>query len=183
MLSDNPREIRQVIQGIRQRQDQLLTQVNDLTTAEMQAQQRAQINAIKEIVTHSYSRSAAYTNLILVAGYAAFFTVWKAMKSDLNEILILLSGLLVLVSVLLFVFFEVYGMFVRTLHFGDLQRKLAQKPSPTFVQEIQAAEKELMAKAFRVWRIIFVPTVLLGMVGGLLLAVAFGYGLVVELIK
>jgi hypothetical protein len=183
MLSDDARATQQAIDDVRRGYDRLAKQVNYLTAAEMQAQQRTQINAIKEIVTHTYSRSAAYTNLILVAGYAAFFTIWKTMKPDLNKVLILSSGLLVLVSALLFVVSEVYGMFARTLHFRKLQKKLAQEPSPTFVQEVQTAEQEFEAKAFRIWLVVFIPTVLLGVSGGLLLAGAFGYGLIVELIK
>jgi len=161
----------------------LVKQVNYLTAAEMQAQQRAQINAIKEIVTHTYSRSAAYTNVILVAGYAAFFAIWKTMKPDLNKVLILSSGLLVLASVLLFIGSEIYGVFARTLYFRKLQKKLALQPSPTFVQEVRAAEQEFEARAFQIWLVVFIPTVLLGILGGLLLAGAFGHGLIVELIK
>jgi hypothetical protein len=183
MWDDNPRDIRQALHDMQERYNQLATRVNHLTAAEMQAQQRVQINAIKEIVTHTYSRAAAYTNLILVAGYVAFFTVWTTMKPDLNKALALSSGLLVLISVLLFVFSEIYKMYTGTLYFAKLQKELAQKPSPTLVQDIEAAEQEFNARALRVWRIVFIPTVLLGCSGGILLAVAFGYGLIAELIR
>src|SRR5688572_20847673 len=63
-----------------------------------------------KIITASYDKAAAYTNLIVVAGYAAFFGLWTLTKPYLPRELALWAALLMLLSAATFVVFEVYKM-------------------------------------------------------------------------
>lgn len=47
-----------------------------------------QIGAIqlqKEILTHSYEKTTAYTNLVMIGGYAGMFAIWQLMKSLFDQ--------------------------------------------------------------------------------------------------
>lgn len=67
-----------------------------------------------KIVTAAYNQSVAYTNLILLAGYAGFFGIWQLTKEHLTQGQTLWSALLILVSLLFFVLFEIVKMILIT---------------------------------------------------------------------
>jgi len=163
--------------------NELAQAVNRVDAQQALAQQQQQMESIKEIVTHSYGRAAAYNNLIMVAGYAVFFAMWKSVKDEFSRTVILASGILVITSALLFVIAQVHAMFTRTMFFRDMFKKFAKKPSPSFVQDVQSAEQEFARKMFRSWLILFIPTLVTGLVGAVLLLGCFLQGLVCELAK
>jgi uncharacterized membrane protein (DUF2068 family) len=68
-----------------------------------------------KIVSASYDKAVAYTNLIILGGYASFFGLWHLTKDYIGFKQALWAALLMLVSVCVFVFFEVYKMTVTTI--------------------------------------------------------------------
>lgn len=60
-----------------------------------------------KIVTATYSHAAAYTNLVLLGGYAGFFGLWQLAKDHLSRPQVLWSALLILISLVFFIAFEV----------------------------------------------------------------------------
>lgn len=69
------------------------------------------LDAQKELISSSYSQAMAYTNLIIGAGYAGFFATWAFTRHLLSDLLVLWSALLISISLIVFVGFEVYKMF------------------------------------------------------------------------
>jgi hypothetical protein len=67
-----------------------------------------------KIVTATFNQAAAYTNLILLGGYAGFFGLWQLTKDYLSRDQALWSALLVLISLLFFILFEVIKMVLIT---------------------------------------------------------------------
>ncbi len=59
-----------------------------------------------------YDKSISYTNLIIVAGYASFFAIWSFTKEYLSPRQVLWAALLMSVSIVTFVFFEIIKMTV-----------------------------------------------------------------------
>jgi hypothetical protein len=57
------------------RHNQLVGHINRLNQEQAMAMQRKQIDILKEILTHAYDKSVAYTNIIIIAGYVGFFQV------------------------------------------------------------------------------------------------------------
>jgi len=63
-----------------------------------------------KIVGAQFDKSVAYTNLIVIGGYATFFALWSQVKDHLAPLYELLSASSILISGTSFVFFEVYKM-------------------------------------------------------------------------
>jgi len=66
------------------------------------------IEAQIRIISGVYEKANAYTNLITVAGYAGFFALWQLTKENLTRTQSLVSALLMVVSITIFVIFEIY---------------------------------------------------------------------------
>lgn len=59
-----------------------------------------------------YDKAISYTNLIIVAGYASFFAMWSFTKEYLSPRQALWAALLMSISIVTFVFFEIIKMTV-----------------------------------------------------------------------
>jgi hypothetical protein len=57
-----------------------------------------------------FDKAAAYDGVILIGGFAAFFTLWSGMAAHLGKTTVLASGGLMLVSVLLYIAWHIYRM-------------------------------------------------------------------------
>jgi hypothetical protein len=142
----------------------LVQAVNLINECEAEKKQRKQFEIAKELMTHLCNRATAYNQIIIAAGYAIFFTVWKSVRGELNRTLMLCSGALVLLSAFLFIIHTVWNMVAQTSFF----KKTIQQWN---------------INAYGRWYWFFVPTVISGLIGGLILIIAFGYGLIVSLYK
>ena len=186
MLSNKPHDIWRAISKVEQARirghNELAEIINEMSAQQAKFQQREQIDTIKEIVTHSYTSGIHYTNLIIVAGYAAFFTVWKSMKEDLGKIVMLSSCLSVLISVILFIVAEIHKMASTTIFQRKFFTKFKDELPLTFVDDYNKAAQKHNRYMFRVWLVYFLPTVLFGILGGLLLLYAFLGSLINEII-
>ena len=60
------------------------------------------------IIAGAYEKANAYTNLIIVAGYAGLFALWQFTKDNLSRRQVIISGLLTITSLAIFVLFEIY---------------------------------------------------------------------------
>lgn len=62
------------------------------------------------VVTATFSQGAAYTNLITLGAYAGFFGLWQLTEKYISKPPALWAALLMLVSLAIFILFEVYKM-------------------------------------------------------------------------
>ena len=109
------------------------------------------IAAQKEILAFAYNSAAAYTNVILGAGYVGYFATWAFLRDRLTPLTELWSALLVLASLLSFILFEVYKSFYLSQSLLSLQRAV-QDPAH-FMQRIQEYERDRQARDIRMGRI------------------------------
>ena len=109
------------------------------------------------------AEAASYTNLILIGGYAAFFTMWSSVKEDLSRGYMLWAALLMTVSVSLFLLFEVLKMV-------ELAGRLQRSAQPGQVGR-------LGSMLIRSWNVVLWITALTGFGGATILGVAFVDGL------
>jgi hypothetical protein len=137
-----------------------------------------------KIITASYDKAVAYTNVIVVAGYAAFFGLWTLTKPHLSKPQALWAALFMCVSAATFVFFEVYKMAftAQSLHskYLTLSERLKGNTAQEVLAELQKLEDEGKKAALRflpVWRICLLISVVTGLVGVGILAFAFVYAL------
>ena len=106
----------------------------------------------------------AYTNIIILAGYAGFFAIWNFTKPQLSNEQILWSALLMCISLMSFVAFEIYGMILRSKSFLGLT-KVINDPKQ-FVTLLKGHNENEQSRAIifgRVWII------------GLFISVASGF--------
>lgn len=85
------------------------------SVTELQAEQQAQVDdkavkALTDVATKMFDRSAAYNNIVLVAGYAGGFTVWSFTRAQLPGKANVAIALALIISLASFVLFEVIKM-------------------------------------------------------------------------
>jgi hypothetical protein len=62
-----------------------------------------------------YDKAAAYTNSIVIAGYAGFFGLWALTRRYFTRSIALTAALLITISLTIFVAFEIFKMISATL--------------------------------------------------------------------
>ncbi|AJF49001.1 TPA: hypothetical protein ACGJ7L_002302 [Pseudomonas aeruginosa] len=128
------------------------------------------IGTLMQLNEKLMTQASNYTNLIMVAGYAGLFGLWSTLVGRLPQWLYALCGLLALLSLLLFVSWEIIKMVWGSLYVKRTNRIITtvargKKPMDMY----QAAMSLYNVKMHKVWLWFFVPTVVLGVGAGLLL--------------
>jgi hypothetical protein len=85
--------------------------------------------AVLKIMSSLYDKSAAYTNIIMAAGYVGFFTVWSNMKVYMSAFDMRISALCMLISIMFFVMWEVTKMIVTSRSLSSLQDATNASPA------------------------------------------------------
>ncbi len=131
--------------------------------AEKEAARQAR-EAIIEIQAAAYDRAAAYTNLILLGGYAGAFAIWAYTLDQLTPKATILIALLLTISLTAFIFFEVYKMVLATRAVLKQTKLLAEDlPPKAFLQRLEALKREhdgsTVTTLMRVWIVIMAISV------------------------
>jgi len=126
----------------------------------------------------------AYTNLVIVAGYAGLFALWHLTKEHLSRNQILSAALLLLVSIIVFVLFEVYkAYYSSTALLGYSQivnRPENQNSLAKLASEIERYKLDDQRRGIRFgksWLVVFIVTTLTGLGAAGILLYAFIRGL------
>ena len=132
------------------------------------------VNAQKELIAHAFGQAQAYTNVVLLAGYAGFFAIWSFLKPELSKGQVLWSALLVSLSLTAFILWEVYQSFYRSRSLMSLA-KTVQDPArfPELIEAHRRREHERILTLKWVWVVAFTFTVVTGFLGVLVLLWAF----------
>lgn len=130
-----------------------------------------------KLIALMLDKGAAYTNLVVLAGYAAFFALMPLVKDLITPHERRAAVLCMLVSVAAFVGFEVYKMIFLQLGFiGRLAdyNKAAAQPSFDFVDANTQLQKDLNRRSvvnMWIWKFCITVGVLSGLAALLILAV------------
>ncbi|MBI4780641.1 MAG: hypothetical protein HY785_04895 [Oscillatoriophycideae cyanobacterium NC_groundwater_1537_Pr4_S-0.65um_50_18] len=154
-------------------------EVNDLRRFQANVEYDKQVQTVLEIISRLQTSNASYTNLILAAGYAAFFAFWSTLKSDMPIKLYATSGLLMVLSLMFFIAWEIIKMIWTTLALRSIEGKLTSRPPEPdtmakFQQEINAFDRRIG----RLWIYFLFPTITCGITSGLCLVGFFVWKLV-----
>lgn len=110
----------------------------------------------KELVIASYEQAKSYANIIMMGGYAGLFAIWGFTKTDLERWQSMSVGLLALTSVLTFVLFELYGLWLRTSQtfnlLGQLRKAEELGRFPADYGKLELKRSEILTK---IWPIFF----------------------------
>ena len=105
-----------------------------------------------------YDKSASYTNLVMAAGYAAYFAMWSNTVSLISHCLARTSAILMLISLMVFIFWEVAKMVLIGLNNKNLA-KVALAPFNEFdalLQAHQIKEHTLNARLAIAWPLVLI---------------------------
>ena len=92
---------------------------SDARLKEQLTADRAQLDTQRDFIESSYEKVEQYFRTIQLAGYAAFFGLWSLSKDYLPEKYALYSLLLMIVSALVFMFWEILKSSIITLAIKD----------------------------------------------------------------
>lgn len=143
----------------------------------------AEAQRVKELLLEmqaaAFGHAAAYTSVIMFGGYASLFGIWSLTKDYMDRTTAYRVGLLLGVSVLTFVLFEIFGMLSRTAHLWRMRDLLTRERSAAdFIAEHKRlsmnARSSIQMVTIPVWVIAFTISILsgLGAAGWLLLTFA-----------
>lgn len=133
-----------------------------------QAREAAEITDVyQKIITANIKKSIAYTNLMLFGGYAGFFALWQFTKEFLSRQQVLWAALLVFISLVCFIVFEVVKMLVDT-NFNQKKAALLRSPLTrsnktkflTELNQIELEEERCLLRIMQFWGI--TTTVVIG---------------------
>ena len=162
-----------------------LTEVIQHIAKEQQAKLAGEIaEAQQKLITVSYDKAASYTTVIIFGGYAGFFAIWQLSNQYLSKGQTLWSALLILISLLAFVLFEVLKMVI-------VSRMLLAKVAVLGLPEVQAdpqrllqelkgleeSQRSLMRSFIFAWAVVVAICVACALSGAAVLGYAFVVGL------
>jgi hypothetical protein len=132
------------------------------------------------IITSAYDKANAYTNLIIIAGYAGFFALWQMTKDYLGRKQALLSALFILVSLIVFIVFEIYKAHFTSRVLRRYQQAVVNPENKnslvTLVETMNSFERSEMQSALHFvtfWNFTFWVTTITGLAAGIILGAAF----------
>lgn len=166
---------------------------NDTPSMEFQPlddETRRRIDLVVEtqirIIAGSYEKANAYTNLIILAGYAGLFALWQFTRDILSRTQVLTAALLILISIVVFVIFEIYKAHYTSRllrqYLGVVQQP-QNRTSPerllSAMNTFEDAERAAAIHFVRFWQVVFWLTTVTGVSAALVL----GYALVRALLR
>ncbi|WP_169956996.1 hypothetical protein [Pseudomonas sp. WS 5111] len=134
-------------------------------------------NALMQMHERQMASAGTYINLILVAGYAGFFGLWSTLSPKLPPRLYALCGLLAVLSLVLFIAWEVVKMIWSNIHMSRTSAMIQNMSGPELIQRFIASSQLFQVRSQRVWWFFLVPSVLSGLAAGSLLMWIFCYQL------
>lgn len=119
-----------------------------------------------------FEASSGYNQVVVLAAYAGFFTIWSTVRQDVPHWLLLISGALMAISLILYVAWTIASMVVMQ---GNMVRLLGEysKGVDGYLARVQAVEAQNLAagkRLMRYWKPTLWSSGLTGMVAGLLIA-------------
>jgi hypothetical protein len=158
-----------------------------LQAAAMQEQERiaSQIaEANEKLLSLAYDKAATYTTIIIFGGYAGLFGIWQLTKEYLSKDQALWSALLIMISLLAFVLFEVFKMIFTTRAFMSKAKVLNQplvRNNPqrliAALQDLENVQKAQLGNFMVVWAVAVTVCLAGALVATGILAFAFICGL------
>ena len=145
--------------------------------ADEQKQMHEKIKFMIKMQSAMFEKSMAYTNVIILGGYAGVFTLLSITKDFLSRSSVILSVILLAISLVFFCSWEVAKM----IFYSSYNRRIVpllnlQQPPMQFFSELEKLrfhEQKQQLRFARWWYVILILTVLPGFgAGGILL---YGY--------
>ncbi len=149
--------------------------VEQLAKREAERQSQEMLERVIKIITATYSSARAYTNVVIIAGYAAFFAMWSFSRGMLNDMAEAVAALSMIVSATAFASFETYKM----IWVGTLVRRktkaigLAPERALERIQALEGIEQQELKTFGKIWVFVLLVTIPSALIAVGILAVSF----------
>jgi hypothetical protein len=140
--------------------------------------QKQLLSELSNIQKSLFDQASTYTKVILGLGYAGFFGAWAGTKANLHPWELVSSALLICLSLVAYVAFEIFQARFISKSAIDLARTL-NKPGLeiSVLQQYKLRTAAAQERYFKVWGIVFDFCAITGALGGLILIAAFLHSL------
>jgi hypothetical protein len=152
-------------------------EIQELKEFQLHLERDKEAGLLMQLNEKQMTGAANYTNLILVAGYAGLFGFWSTLSSKLPPILYAVCGLLGLLSLMLFISWEIIKMIWGSIHMARTNAMIESMRGPNLLQLFLASTKKFQIRTQRVWWVFLIPSLLSGLAAGFLLLGFFCYQL------
>ena len=153
-------------------------------TTELSNEEREQIDLFIEsqlkLMSETFEKSTNYTNLLLVAGYAGFFALWQVTREFLSKGQVLWSALLMLISIVIFIVYEIFRSLYTTAYLHTYYRTISKpevKASLTILnrtlETFQSERRNATLGVTILWAFVFGTTAVTGLAAASILLYAF----------
>lgn len=134
--------------------------VNQLARKAAEDQKKQLIDALATIYKGMYDSAANYTNIIMLAGYAGGFALWSLVGDVLSKEQRSWAGLWLLISLAVFVLWEVTKMILLGVIAIRFQKLSAVAPMQiqTHMQTYGDSEHRMMMRVHWAWAVFVLPT-------------------------
>lgn len=125
--------------------------------------QRDRLEAIKEISADQFSQARAYTNVLLAAGYAGLFGLWSILKDSVSSQATVICGLLISLSLAIFLLWELVGMFARHQTLAEMNKLFSSGDEfDSLAQNHAVRMRNFNITLLRIWPYFLWPTIIFG---------------------
>jgi len=133
----------------------------------------------KEVLTHSYEQAKQYSNIIILGGYAGIFAIRNFTKDDLEKPQVLWVGLCTLISLSIYIVFEIYGTWLRSTQIKNKMNELnAAEQFKQFPTEYGKSEIKRAQKYMAIWPFFFFSSIAFALIAAVILIFSFITGLI-----
>lgn len=142
------------------------------TSHDVRERAQAYFEAAAAYQSRMLEASSSYNQIVVLAGYAGFFTIWSAMSNALPRWLILFTGGLMAISLIVYVSWTVFGMILGRNQMQRMMNEIAKGPDG-FLERVQGAEAKGAIDAnryMRFWKPVLWLTGIPALTGASLLA-------------
>lgn len=121
-----------------------------------------------------YGYASAYDNAVVIAGYAAFFALWAGASDDISRNCRLITAALMGSSLVFYIIWQVLQMLIRQKF--EFEKAGIFEFAADFERfnlawmEIDQRHQVATLRLIRYWPVTFVPSLVLGLIGGMTLA-------------
>jgi hypothetical protein len=140
--------------------------LNRLRNLEAEVMLDKQLQVQREMTDKLQAHTMSYTNIVLGLGYAGFFAMWSVVDKYIPPWAHALSGMLMSLSLAVFIGWEVNRMIHSAVEFRALQKKL--QGSVNQITLLQQTMQKIDARTGMLWPFVLIPCIVLAAGSGLL---------------
>ena len=106
---------------------------------------------LAKVITTGYEKAHSYSRVLVGLGYAALLTVWSGTRQVMSQRRMLASALLALVSILAYIFFEIFQMVFNAWTAWRFSRNAAAKGLQFALFEHEKTALQWQPRIYMAW--------------------------------